>query len=93
VGQLLARANIVANKNLIPSDTPQDWDRPNGLRMGTIEATRLGMREKEMVTIADFIARVVVEKRPPEDVVEDVIEFRQGYQTLYYDFEHGLPPG
>jgi hypothetical protein len=25
-------------------------------------------------------------------VVEDVIEFRQAYQILYYNFDHGLPP-
>lgn len=92
VGHLLARANIVANKNLIPGDTPQDWDTPGGLRMGTIEVTRLGMREAEMDTIADFIARVLVENQAPEDVVEDVIEFRQGYQTLYYNFDNPFPP-
>lgn len=93
VGHLLARANLVANKNLIPGDTPADWDRPGGLRMGTIEVTRLGMREKEMDTIAGFIARVLVEKQAPEDVIEDVIEFRQQYQTLYYNFDHGIPSG
>jgi glycine hydroxymethyltransferase len=89
---LLARANIVTNKNLIPSDTPQDWDKPSGLRMGTIEVTRYGMREKEMDLVADFMARVLIEKQSPDDVVEDVIEFRQGYQTLFYNFDHGLPP-
>ncbi len=89
---LLAQANIVTNKNLIPSDAPQDWDRPGGLRMGTIEVTRLGMREQEMETIADFMARVLVEKQPPAAVMEDVIDFRQPYQTLYYNFDHGLPP-
>ena len=89
---LLARANIVTNKNLIPSDTPRDWDTPGGLRMGTIEVTRVGMREHEMDTIADFIARVLVDRQSPDDVVEDVVEFRQGYQTLYYNFDHGLPP-
>jgi len=88
---LLARANIVTNKNLIPSDTPQDWDRPSGLRMGTIEVTRYGMREKEMDMIADFMARILIEKQSPDVVVEDVIEFRQGYQTLFYNFDHGLP--
>lgn len=92
VGHLLARANLVANKNLIPGDTPADWDRPGGLRMGTIEVTRLGMREREMDTLAGFITRVLVERQAPEDVLEDVIEFRQGYQTLYYNFDHGLPP-
>lgn len=92
VAHLLARANIVTNKNLIPTDTAQDWDRPNGLRMGTIEVTRYGMREKEMDTIAGFVARILVERQSPDLVMEDVIEFRQGYQTLYYNFDHGLPP-
>lgn len=88
----LARANLVVNKNLIPGDTPKDWDMPNGLRMGTIEVTRLGMREKEMEQIAEFISQVLIEKRAPEDVVEDVIEFRSAYQTLYYNFDYGIPP-
>ncbi len=92
VAQRLARANIITNKNLIPSDRPEDWDRPGGLRMGTIEVTRLGMREAEMETIADFIARILVERASPDDVVEDVIEFRRPYQQLYYCFENGLPP-
>ena len=88
---LLARANLVTNKNLIPSDTAESWDRPGGLRLGTIEVTRYGMREKEMDSIADFMARVLIEKQSPETVVEDVIEFRQGYQTLFYNFDHGMP--
>ncbi|MCO5244652.1 MAG: serine hydroxymethyltransferase [Anaerolineae bacterium] len=92
VAHLLARANIVTNKNLLPGDTPDDWDRPSGLRMGTIEVTRYGMREAEMDLIADFMARVLVEKQSPDLVMEDVIEFREGYQTLFYDFDQGLPP-
>jgi glycine hydroxymethyltransferase len=91
VAQRLARANLITNKNLIPGDRPEDWDRPSGLRLGTIEVTRLGMREKEMETIADFMARVLVERQSPETVLEDVIDFRQPYQTFYYCFEHGLP--
>ena len=92
VAHVLARANIVTNKNLLPSDTPRDWDRPSGLRLGTIEVTRLGMREKEMDLIADFMARVLVERLSPDTVIQDVVEFRQGYQTLYYNFDHALPP-
>jgi len=92
VAQRLERGNIITNKNLIPSDRPQDWDRPGGLRIGTIEVTRLGMREAEMEAIAGFIARILVEKLASEDVAKDVIEFRQAYQTLYYCFDQGLPP-
>lgn len=91
VAQRLARANIITNKNLIPADRAEDWDRPGGLRMGTIEVTRLGMGDAQMETIADFIARVLVERVAPETVRADVIAFRQSYQTLYYCFENGLP--
>src|SRR5712691_3677342 len=91
VAQHLARANIITNKNLIPADRPEDWDRPGGLRLGTIELTRLGMGEAEMETIADFITRILVEGSAPEAVLDDVIAFRQPFQTLYYCFEHGVP--
>ncbi len=91
VAHLLARTNIITNKNLIPADKAEDWDRPSGLRMGTTEVTRLGMGEAEMETIADFIARVLIEKAPVEQVAKDVVAFRQPYQTIYYNFDHGLP--
>jgi glycine hydroxymethyltransferase len=92
VARQLARANIITNKNLIPDDKPEDWDRPSGLRMGSIEVTRLGMRERDMETIADFMARILIEKAAPEDVMEDVVDFRLPYQTMYYCFDNGLPP-
>jgi glycine hydroxymethyltransferase len=91
VAHLLARANLITNKNLLPGDSPKDWDRPSGLRLGTIEVTRLGMKEPEMRQIADFIARVLVEKESPDTVLEDVFEFRQDYHKLYYCFDNGLP--
>jgi glycine hydroxymethyltransferase len=89
--QLLARANLIANKNLLPGDAPADWDRPGGLRLGTIEVTRLGMKEPEMAILADFIAEVLVAGVAPESVLPRVLDFRAGYQRLYYCFENGLP--
>ena len=91
VAQRLARANIITNKNLIPADKPEDWDHPSGLRIGSTEVTRLGMHETEMETIADFIARILIEQAAPEEVVDDVIAFRQPYQKLYYCFDDGMP--
>src|SRR5438067_8797634 len=92
VAQRLAQANSITNKNLIPSDKPEDWNHPGGLRIGTTEITRLGMKEQEMETIADFMARVLVEQKSPEEVVDDAVAFREPYQTLYYCFDNGLPP-
>ncbi len=92
VAHCLAKANLITNKNLVPGDQPSDWDRPSGLRMGTIEVTRLGMNEADMATIADFIARVLVKNELPETVARNVEDFRLPMQTLYYNFDHGLPP-
>jgi glycine hydroxymethyltransferase len=86
VATRLARANIITNKNLIPADRAEDWDRPGGLRMGTIEVTRLGMGPEEMETIADLMARVLVERQKPEDVGREVVDFRRPFQTLRYCF-------
>jgi glycine hydroxymethyltransferase len=91
VAHRLARANIITNKNLIPEDKPEDWDRPSGLRMGTIEITRLGMDEKDMETIAEFVARVLVKNEDPESVARDVEDFRLPRQTLYYNFDNEYP--
>ena len=44
-----------------------------------------------MARIADFIAEVLVEGAAPEAVKPRVLDFRAGYQRLYYCFENGLP--
>jgi glycine hydroxymethyltransferase len=90
--RLLERANIIVNKNLIPDDKPADWNYPGGLRMGTIEVTRLGMREREMEAIAELIARVLLKREPPEHVKPHALALRRDFQALYYCFETGLPP-
>jgi len=84
VAERLARANIITNKNLLPTDTPEQWDRPGGLRLGTTEVTRLGMKETEMTQVADFIHRVVVAEEQPEQVRREVTAFRESFQTVGY---------
>lgn len=87
----LAEGNIITNKNLIPEDGPEDWDRPSGLRIGTIEITRLGLMEKDMDTIADLFERVLVKGEDPTAVAKDVEAFRLPLQRFYYSFDHGWP--
>ena len=91
VAHKLAEANLITNKNLIPGDRPEDWDRPGGLRMGTIEVTRLGLMEDDMATIAEFMARVLVRGESTEQVRQDVEAFRRPLQTFYYNFDEGWP--
>jgi len=91
VAHRLAKANLITNKNLVPGDQPADWDRPSGLRMGTIEVTRLGMNEQDMQTIAEFMARVLVKGEDVEKVGKDVTAFREPFQSVYYNFDHEYP--
>jgi len=87
----LAEANLITNKNLIPGDKPEDWDRPGGLRIGTIEITRLGLMEDDMSTIADFFKRVLIDGQDTDAVRKDVEAFRLPLQDFYYNFDNGWP--
>ncbi len=91
VAHRLAAANLITNKNLIPGDTAADWDRPSGLRIGTIEVTRLGLMEADMARIADFFQRVLIDKKDTDAVRKDVEAFRLPLQDFYYNFDNGWP--
>ncbi len=51
---LLDRVSITTNKQIIPDD-PNPPLRPSGIRLGTPAATTRGMKEPEMVRIAEWI--------------------------------------
>jgi glycine hydroxymethyltransferase len=87
----LAEANIITNKNLITGEDSENWDRPSGLRIGTIEITRLDLMEDDMRTVADLIASVLVNGEDPATVARDVEAFRLPLQKFYYNFDHGWP--
>jgi len=88
VAEDLERAHIVANKNLLPSDTSAQ--HPSGIRLGSQELTRLGMKEGEMAEVAGLIARVAGGE-PPDRVAADVRRLRAGFQTIRYCYLEGAP--
>jgi len=47
----------------------------------------LGMKESEMVEVAEFMKRIVVDKEDIKKVKRDVAEFRKDYQRVRYCFE------
>ncbi len=65
---LLDKAHITANKNAIPFDTQKPFVT-SGVRIGTPAVTSRGMKEEDMIVIAECIADLVDNK---EDAVERV---------------------
>src|SRR5256884_1822307 len=56
--EVLDRAGITVNKNAIPFDTYPIF-KPGGIRVGTPAVTTRGMREEEMLEIADLVAEAL----------------------------------
>ena len=85
----LEDANIILNRNLLPYDIKagRHFEAPGGIRAGVSEVTRLGMREPEMVEIADLMTRIVVKGEDSRRVATDVAEFRKDFQRVQYAFE------
>jgi len=57
-----------------------------GVRIGVCEATRRGMREREMQRIAELMKRVVVDGEEPRRVREDATKLAEEFQGVEYCF-------
>jgi len=72
VAEKLQRANIITDC---------------GIRIGTCEVTRRGMKEKEMLKIAELIKRTVLNGENPENIKKDVIKLNSEFHKVEYCFD------
>ena len=88
----LEKANIIVNRQLIPGDlkAKRNYMSPGGIRLGTSEITRLGMKESEMQQIASLVKQVIIDKKDPKEITSQVIDFRKNYQKTEYCFDNKL---
>ena len=84
----LVDCGIVTNMNTIPGDT--DPLNPSGLRLGTPELTRIGMKEKEMDEVATFFERALLKNENSKKIKEDIKDFRKDFQEIHYCFKEGF---
>jgi len=72
VARKLERVNIIADC---------------GVRLGTCEVTRRGMREGEMQKIAEFIKRWLINKEEAVEIKKEVTRFTGNFQRVEYCFQ------
>lgn len=72
VAERLEKANIIADC---------------GVRLGTCETTRRGMKETEMQQIAILMKRAIMEKEPSAKVKKDAVKLANEFQKVVYCYE------
>lgn len=72
VAEKLQKANIIADC---------------AVRIGTCEATRRGMKEKEMLRIAELLERTVFDGEEADSIKKDVARLSAEFQKVEYCFE------
>ena len=87
----LEKANILCSRQTIPIDLERGTSA-SGLRIGTQEVTRTGMKEKDMAGVAELIKRIVMDKEDTEVVAKDVAKFVSNFNKLTFTFDDGVNP-
>ncbi|MCK6451173.1 MAG: aminotransferase class I/II-fold pyridoxal phosphate-dependent enzyme [Alphaproteobacteria bacterium] len=78
----LRRANILACGIGLPM-APVEGD-VNGLRLGTPEIVRWGMKAADMEELGGFVADALAGRRPLDAIARDVTAFRHRFASLNY---------
>lgn len=93
ISKLLESANIICGPGQIPRPYWSTEGRAAiGLRLGTQELTRIGMKEEHMIAVADFMHRLIVKGKDPFRLASDVADFVGQFRELRYCFESGAHP-
>ena len=83
--ELLEEAGMTVNKNAIPFDTESRFVT-GGIRIGTPSVTTRGVKQEEMVMIADWINRVITSRNSAEIVkVREEVDSLCNRLPLYPD--------
>lgn len=80
----LDMASIVCNK--------MELEGAQGVRLGTSEVTRTGMRESDMKDVAKFIRQTVIDRKDCAKVAANVAEFTEGFREIRFSFDEGMNP-
>lgn len=76
--EILEKAGIIVNKNMIPYDQRIPFD-PSGIRIGAPAITSRGLKEKAILKITQWICRLLIKKENPLSIKKEVLTFLKKY--------------
>jgi len=79
IARRLEENNIVTNYQALPDD--DSFIASSGIRMGTQEMTRFGMKEADFEQLAEYLSECVISNRGVKDKVK---KLRQRFLTMQY---------
>jgi len=85
VSKTLEINDIILNMNMLPHEPLKKHDRPDGIRIGVQEMTRVGMGTQEMGRIAELIKECIIDNKT---VKEEVNRFRSEFQAVNYSYDN-----
>lgn len=80
--EMLAQCNINTNPIRIPAIQKM------GLRLGTAEVTRLGMKEGEMRQIAGWISEILLTDKNRDEIRSEIIDFCDRHSKIHFTFDN-----
>ena len=83
--KLLDSVHITCNKNTVPNDTQSPFVT-SGLRLGTPAVTSRGLKEEDMVQIAEAIKLTIIDRKleEAEAIVKSLTEKYPIYESIKY---------
>ena len=85
VARELEKVNILCD--MVKLGRQEGYD---GITLGLSVVTRLGMKEKEMNEIAEFIRRTIIDKENPEKIKSQVEFLRSSFDKVHYCFSQSI---
>jgi len=88
IARRLEECNIITNYQALPDD--ESFVGSSGIRMGTQEMTRFGMKEKDFSQLAGYLADCIKLNKPVKD---EIRKLRQKFLSMQYclPLEKSLP--
>lgn len=90
MASLLESANIMVSGCTIATDMVRGTKRM-GIRIGTQEVTRVGMKEKDMGEIATLFRRLIMDGEDPGVVARDVATFTSQFNRIHFTWDGDTP--